>query len=205
MQHLELVDRVYQEIKQMILDQDLVPGQKLVQEKLAAQLGVSRSPLLKALQRLESELLVESIPRRGVYVKQLAPREIRDIFACRAVIEGLSARLAAERSSVSDIKLLHECFQPFVGAKEIDPVDYAKEDRKFHRLILKLSGNAVIDRLELLTNIHLVAFQVGLLRPPEETLAEHLGIIEAIGKGESAKAELLMRQHIEDSCLVVAD
>jgi len=73
MEHVELVDRLYLTVKQMILDQQLVPGQKLVQEKLATELGVSRSPLLKALQRLESELLVESFPRRGMYVKQLAP------------------------------------------------------------------------------------------------------------------------------------
>ncbi|MEO0733057.1 MAG: GntR family transcriptional regulator, partial [Bacteroidota bacterium] len=68
MEHVELGERVYLAVKKMILDQELKPGQKLVQEKLAERLGVSRSPLLKALQRFEAELLVTSIPRRGMLV-----------------------------------------------------------------------------------------------------------------------------------------
>lgn len=198
MEHLELADRLYLTVKQMILDQQLVPGQKLVQEKLATELGVSRSPLLKALQRLESELLVERIPRRGMYVKQLATSDIRDIFQCRAVIEGLSARLAAERTTPDQVAELRACFQPF--AQSTSNVEaYARADRKFHDLIMTFSGNAVVARLELLTNIHQMAFQAGLLRPPVETLPEHLAIIEAISIRNGPEAERLMRSHIEQS------
>lgn len=199
MEHLELVDRLYLTVKGMILDQELAPGQKLVQEKLAAELGVSRSPLLKVLQRLESELLVESIPRRGMYVKQLAATEIRDVFQCRAVIEGLSARLAAERATQADIEVLRACFASFLNQKEIDLSAYGKADRHFHQLIMRYSGNAVVSRLELLTNIHLTAFQAGLLRPPAETLPEHLAIIDAISTRNGSEAERLMRGHIEQS------
>ncbi|MEM6772941.1 MAG: GntR family transcriptional regulator, partial [Bacteroidota bacterium] len=199
MEHLELVDRVYLAVKRMILEQELLPGQKLVQEKLAAELGVSRSPLLKALQRLESELLVEQIPRRGMYVKQLVPTEIRDIFACRAVIEGLSARLTARHATPDQINDLRVCFTPFVGIADIDQEAYARADRKFHQLVMAFSQNAVVSRLELLTNIHLTAFQAGLLRPPATTLPEHMAIIEAIAARDGTTAERLMRQHIEDS------
>ncbi len=199
MEHVELVDRLYLTVKQMILDQQLVPGQKLVQEKLATELGVSRSPLLKALQRLESELLVESFPRRGMYVKQLAPDEVRDIFQCRAVIEGLSARLTAERAAPTEIEKLQACFAPFIKTKVIDAVAYGKADRHFHHLIMTFSGNAVVTRLELMTNIHQTAFQAGLLRPPVETLPEHLAIIDAISVQNGPEAERLMRSHIEDS------
>ncbi|MFK8162706.1 MAG: GntR family transcriptional regulator [Lewinella sp.] len=199
MKHLELVDRLYLTVKQMILDQELAPGQKLVQEKLAAELGVSRSPLLKALQRLEGELLVESIPRRGMYVKQLIPTEIRDVFQCRAVIEGLSARLAAERVTPDEVTALKACFAPFFDQDNINLPSYSKADRHFHQLIMRYSGNAVVSRLELLTNIHLTAFQAGLLRPPAETLPEHLAIIDAISAGNGLEAERLMRGHIERS------
>jgi len=198
MKHMELVDRLYLTVKQMILDQELVPGQKLVQEKLAAELGVSRSPLLKVLQRLEGELLVESIPRRGMYVKEIDAAEIRDVFQCRAVIEGLSARLMAERATPGEISTLRDCFAPF--ATDVSDVEaYARADREFHQLIMTYSGNAVVKRLELLTNIHLTAFQAGLLRTPAETLPEHLAIIEAIAAGDGATAEQRMRGHIEAS------
>lgn len=195
MEHLELVDRVYNAVKQMILNQELEPGQKLVQEKLAAQLGVSRSPLLKALQRLESELLVERIARRGMYVRQLTPQEIREVFQCRAVIEGLSARLTAEAISPQMLDTLKDCFAPFADGIS-DDVAYAAADRRFHQLLMAYSGNAVVQRLELLTNIHAQAFQAGLLRPPATTLPEHLAIIEAIENSDGAAAELRMRAHI---------
>lgn len=198
MEHLELVDRLYFAVKQKIFDQELLPGTKLVQEKLAAELGVSRSPLLKALQRLESELLVESIPRRGMYVKQLVPNEVRDIFQCRAVIEGLSARLTAEKATPAQVAELEQCFASFAPTTtELDA--YSKADRRFHQLILNMSGNAVVNRLELFTSIQTASFGAGLLRPPAETLGEHRAIVGAISRKDGPEAERLMRLHITRS------
>jgi DNA-binding GntR family transcriptional regulator len=198
-QHVELVDRVYSSVKQMIFDQELKPGEKILQEKLSAQLGVSRSPLLKALQRLESEMLVQSIPRRGVYVKQLDIQEITDVFQCRAVLEGLSARLAAERVTPADIDYLRSLFAPFSESEPIDVEEYARADREFHDTIMHIGGNSVIARLELLSNIHLQAFQVGLLRPPVETLSEHRAIVDALAAHDGAAAEAQIRAHIDNS------
>ncbi len=199
MEHLELVDRIYFEVKRMIFDQRLKPGQKLVQEKLSEELGVSRSPLLKALQRLESEFLVEQIPRRGMYVKRMTEKEIVDVFQCRAVIEGLSARLATGVIDPAGIDELRGYFRPFQGRESIEVFAYAEADRSFHTRIMQWSGNAVILRLEVLSNIHLKAYQAGLLRPPERTLPEHFAIIEAMARGDGALAEQLMRAHIERS------
>ena len=203
MEHVELVDRIYLKVKQMIFDQVLEPGQKLIQEKLASELGVSRSPLLKALQRLESELLVEQIPRRGMYVKRVEIKEIRDIFQCRAVIEGLSAKLAAKNMTPQQVQMLKACFAPFLNQAHIEVSEYAKADRLFHHQIMKWSENAVILRLEILNNIHLRAYQAGLLRPPSETLPEHFAIITALEQKDGKKAETLMRQHIERSLAAI--
>ncbi len=202
--HVELVDRIYERVKQMIFDRELLPGQKLVQEKLAEQLGISRSPLLKALQRLESELLVEKLPRRGIYVKQLSRQEILDVFACRAVLEGLSARLLAARISEQQITALQRLFKSFTGQEVIDDRNYAIADRQFHSKIMEWSGNTVIPRLEMLSNIHLQAYQVGLLRPPLETLQEHFDIINAMKNGREFQSEQLMRSHIEKSMEALA-
>jgi len=143
MEHLELVDRIYSEVKQMIFEQKLKQGQKIVQEKLAADLGVSRSPLLKVLQRLEAEMLVESIPRRGIYVKKIDIDELKDVFECRAVLEGLSARLLAQTVTKEQIALLRTCFDPYRDQKTIIPEIYAKSDRQFHAYILEWSGNKI--------------------------------------------------------------
>lgn len=197
MKHVELVDRVYDRVKQMIFDQDLKPGEKIRQEKLAEKLGVSRSPLQKALQRLESELLIESIPRRGVIVKEMSSKELIDVFELRAVLEGLSARLAASRLTSTQINKLKSCFEPFLNKTEIDYDDYAKADRYFHDQIMKWSGNEVVTRLEVLSNVHMNAYQAGLFRAPEETLPEHFAIIEALEKQDGNLAEKLMRNHIQ--------
>ncbi len=185
----------------MIFDQELKPGQKILQEKVSAQLGISRSPLLKALHRLESEMLVESVPRRGMFVKELSLAEVIDIFRCRAVLEGLSARLAAERMTPAEVKELRDIFLPFADQDAIDHEVYAKVDRQFHDRIMHLGGSKVVDRLEILSNINLQAFQVGLLRPPEETLSEHFAIIDALEARDGPVAEERMRAHIDKSTL----
>ncbi len=199
LEHIELTDRIYARVKKMIFDQELLPGQKLLQEKLSAELGVSRTPLLKALHRLESEMLVESKPRRGLYVKALSAQEVIDIFNVRAVIEGLSARLAAGRLEKKQINELRQLFEQFVGQHTIDISEYEKADRQFHNSIMLFSGNKIIPQLEMLSNIHLHAFQAGLLRPPSETIYEHFAIIEALEAGDGARAERAMRDHIDKS------
>ena len=199
-EHIELTDRIYAQVKQMIFDQQLMPGQKILQEKLSADLGVSRTPLLKALHRLESEMLVESIPRRGLFVKKMSKQEMIDIFECRSVIEGLSARLAAQRLNAAELQKITQIFQPFAQQTgKLNVEEYAKRDREFHNTLLELSGNKVIPRLEMLSNIHLFAFQVGLVRPPEETLPEHLAIVDALQHHDAEAAEVRMRSHIEKS------
>jgi len=199
LEHVELVDRIYDRIKQMIYNQELKPGQKLIQEKLAKELGVSRSPLLKALQQLESEFLVEKKPRRGMYVRSLSIGEIVDVFQVRSVIEGLSARLATQHIQRKDIVYLRSLFHPFTNRKRINDEEYALADRAFHSKIMALSENALIFKLESLSHMHLKAYQAGLLRPPQETLPEHLAIIDALEQQQGKKAEKLMRLHIERS------
>jgi DNA-binding GntR family transcriptional regulator len=199
LEHVELTDRIYSRVKKMIFDQELLPGQKLLQEKLSADLGVSRTPLLKALHRLESEMLVESKPRRGLYVKKMSVQEVIDIFYVRSVIEGLSARLAAGRLNQNQIEKLRQLFLPFRGQQSIDISEYEKSDREFHDSIMHYSNNKIIPQLEMLSNIHLHAFQAGLLRPPEETIDEHFAIIEAMAMGDGISAEKAMRAHIDKS------
>jgi len=195
-EHVELSDRVYSRVKEMIFTGQLKPGQKLIQEKLSADLGISRTPLLKALQRLESELLVESIPRRGMYVKKIDLQDIIDVFECRVVIEGLAAKLAAQQATDEQIKALEAIFKPYHHQESIDADAYESSDRDFHSMILKMSSNKVVQRLEMLGNIHFIAYQVGLVRPPELTLKDHTRIFNAIKNREPEQAEQAMKDHL---------
>jgi DNA-binding GntR family transcriptional regulator len=94
--HENLDQKVYLILKQMITDRKLRPGEKIPQEKLARDLGISRTPLVNALKYLEKENLVQARPRRGFFVRLFTPAEMVSIFELRQVLEGLAARRAAE-------------------------------------------------------------------------------------------------------------
>lgn len=167
---------------------------------MANELGVSRPPLLKVLQILESEFL-ESIPRRGYFVRKISTKEIIDIFDFQEVLEGLAARLVADQANDREITKIKNCFRPFIGKSSIDEPKYEKADQEFHRLIKKHCNNVIVERAEMTANIHILAYQLGLLRPPHETLPEHQQIIEAIESRNGPEAEKAMRLHLRKSRL----
>ena len=186
----------YTEVKKMILSNELVPGEKIIQDRLALSLGISRTPLRTALQMLEAENLVESIPRRGMYVKKLSNKDIIDIYDCRMGFETTAVRLFTEQASDKLIEKLADIFTPFIGVETIDEKKYSKADLKFHNTIVERSNNYFL--IDLFTKSNLVDFidRVGLVRPPSETLPEHIEIIEAIKSRNVLKAEKASREHL---------
>ncbi len=197
-EHSELSQPVYKKLKDMILMHELIPGQKIVQEKIAKQLGVSRTPLLKALQMLEYEMLVESIPRRGMFVKIMDWQEMVEVFDCRESLEGMAVNLITQKNNLALVQKLQKLMEPFLlGA--IDITKYRKADARFHQTIIDQCGNALLKRMYFFGNIYAKVVQAGLVRAPEDTLPEHLKIIKAIESGNAAIAEKEMRQHIHNS------
>lgn len=182
----------------MILMHELIPGQKIVQEKIAKQLGVSRTPLLKSLQMLEYEMLVESIPRRGMFVKIMDWQEMVEVFDCRESLEGMAVNLITQKKNPALVQKLQKLMEPFLSGN-IDIAKYRKADARFHQTIIDQCGNALLKRMYFFGNIYAKVVQAGLVRAPEETLPEHLKIIKAIENGNAEIAEKEMRQHIHNS------
>lgn len=193
--HTDLSYEVYKRLKAMILANEFEPGEKLVQEQIAAMFGVSRMPLHKAFQMLENEMLVENLPRRGFYVTKIDNTTLLDAFECREALEGIAARRATVVINERQLEDLQGLFAPFVGTKQIDLKKYIEADQDFHNSILQISGNQVLQKFEVVKNITSQTYRGGLLRQPSETLPEHLAIIDAIAKGDSLLAEKLMREH----------
>ncbi|KAA1245128.1 GntR family transcriptional regulator [Aquimarina sp. RZ0] len=198
-EYTDLSKPIYDRLKEMIINEELKPGEKIIQEKIAESLGVSRTPLMKALLTLENEYLVESIPRRGIFVRSRDQKEIIDVYFCREALEGMAARLLAEQKDYSIIGQLKDCFTPFVNKKEINPINYAKADERFHKSLIKLTGNAPLDKIYFFSSIHDKVIGHGLVRPPEETMEEHFKIINAIAMGNPEDAESYAREHIRKS------
>lgn len=113
-----LVDEAARALREAILDGRLRPGQRLLQDRLAEMLGVSRTPIREALQRLEREGLVRSVGRQGMVVAQLAAQDIEEIYDVREVLEGLAARLAASRISQAQLNTLRKSLERMAGHAE---------------------------------------------------------------------------------------
>jgi DNA-binding GntR family transcriptional regulator len=203
-EHENLDHKVYKTLKSMILEQKLIPGTKIYQDKLAQELGISRTPLVGALKKLEQEKLITAIPRKGFFIKRFSKKEMVHIFELREVLEGLAARRASLNITNDQIQKLSNFFK---GLKiSDDPKDiktYAKEDRRFHHFLMELGGNdllsSILGTYSIITFSYLGGFQEGLVRFPKETIHEHLALIDAISRRDPIEAEELARLHLKKS------
>ena len=201
--HQDLSSEAYRRLKEMILANELKPGEKLKQEQIAEMFGISRMPLHKAFQMLADEMLVENLPRRGFYVTVVDRQRLIDAFEVREALEGVAVRRATNVISPKEIDYLRSLFVSFVGKKEIDVKTYSKSDQEFHDSILKICGNQIVRKLEVISNITLQTYRGGLIRSPRETLPEHLDIISAIEEKDADRAEELIREHSRKTCTLL--
>ena len=202
--HQSLDSMIYDRLKSMIIERKLMPGDKIYQDKLSHEFGVSRTPLVSALKKLEHEKLITAIPRRGFYVRLFSKQEMVHIFELREVLEGLAARKVAVRISDSQIQKLSRFFSGFKESdNNIDLKKYREEDRRFHSYIIEIASgdilSSILETFNILTLGYQFIEQEGLVRPPHETIHEHKAIIEAIGKRDPVNAEKLVRQHLSNS------
>ena len=207
-EHENLDQKAYQILKSMIIERQLLPGDKIPQEKLAEDLGISRTPLINALKFLEHEKLVQSIPRRGFFVRLFDKAEMISIFELRELLEGLSARRACQNITDREIDQLKGFFRQFAGIKDITDIKaYAREDRRFHNLLTGIGAKEFLKSILETYNIISFSYQTvlseGLVRSPNETIHEHLAIIEAISNRDIDSAERLMRRHLSNSAAVL--
>ena len=197
-----LDQKAYQILKDMIENRELLPGQKIPQEKLAAELGISRTPLISALKFLEHEKLIETKPRRGFFVRLFSMEEMVSIFEIREVLEGLSARRAAQSITRSQAKELKKIFQPFLENGDIiDFQTYSRADRQFHNFIAEISSreflSSILQTFNIVSLAYLYPTREGLIRTPNETIKEHIAIVKAICDNDPKAAEQSMRVHLQ--------
>jgi DNA-binding GntR family transcriptional regulator len=139
---VRLADFVYRQIFDAVVSGRIAPGERLVQEVLAEEMDVSRTPVREALLRLETEGILEASERGGFLVRSLDLEEVRATYELRAAVEGYSARLVAERGDPGAIELIRATI-----AEAADGAASAEEgyelNRRVHRLIVEATGNAM--------------------------------------------------------------
>lgn len=191
---------VYKRIKNMILSNELERGTKIIQNGLAEELGVSRTPIRRALSQLAKEHLVEVSQRGLAYVRDFSRKEMTTVFEIREVLEGLACRKAAQ--TVTKKKLEHYKRVYREAMESITDDDwraYQEADVKFHFFVIEASGVRLLE--DMVKSFHILSssFIPGLVRSPQETFREHIAIIDALGRSEAEGAENLMREHLRRS------
>ena len=154
----DLSQRVYRALKERILKGELRSGEKLLQDELAESLGVSRTPLLSALSKLDEEMLVETKPRRGAFVRQLTHEEFIHIYDIRLRLEPLGAAEAAQNGdmdSIADLDAITREFDRLAGSN--DEGGIKEGDYRFHMKIMEMSGNQLLHNIISSFNIILIA------------------------------------------------
>ena len=191
-------------IRRAILDGTLRPGQRLTEEKLAADLQISRTPVREALRVLQAEGLVESTPYQGSTVRAYAIEELDDIYQLRAVLEGHAARRAAERITEDDAATLHESCTRLVSlgdATDENVAQIVEENLFFHTKILEIAGSSRLAAMvRKVIELPLVYKSYHWYSPDQKRMSEqaHGRLTQALSAGDADRAEVIMRTHVYD-------
>ncbi|MDQ4072566.1 MAG: GntR family transcriptional regulator [Actinomycetota bacterium] len=187
-------------IREAIVDGRLTPGQRLKEEELARELGMSRTPVREALLLLQSEGLVESIPRRGATVRSYAADDLDDMYQLRAVLEGYAARRAATRISRDDIARLEESCARFDRLRTEDGLrDLVKENLLFHNVILDAAGSdRLVPLVRKVIELPLVYRSFSWYSPEQKLISQHYHrqLTRALAAGDAKRAEMIMTEHV---------
>ena len=182
----------------MILTNELKPGQKLIQEDLSEQLGVSRTPLLAAFSKLEGDMLIELIPRHGAYVRKCGITELGHFADICLRLEPLGAYGAAGNATQKGLEGLRSVLEAYRQAVAGGNETVIKEtDHHFHLKIMQLSENEALMKIISSCHIMLISNYRGLMTPAAQSLREHEALFTALTEKDAASAERIMHAHIE--------
>jgi DNA-binding GntR family transcriptional regulator len=194
------VEQAYQEIRRRILDNYYAPGHQVLELELAADLGMSRTPVREALVRLQNERFVQIIPRHGMRVVPLSIQELREVYEVLTALE-LTAidRLARSRPGAGTLEAINRALDDMDRALRKQDIDgWVKADEAFHRTLVQLSGNSRLAAMadSLWEQGHRARTTTVRLRSSLSlSNREHRAVVRAIRRGDVRRACALHEQH----------
>ena len=193
---------MYEWLRERIMSGAMSPGEPIRQNTIAKQLGVSASPVREAFRRLESVGLISHTDNLGAAVSELNEDDLQEVYLLRGVMEGLAAKLAAEKRTDDDLKRLRSLLEraEVLIHEEYEPGDLAKLSREFHDEISRIGSPGVIaPRVQQLWFAYPIPQSTSLWADREwakNILAVHRQMLEALERGDGEAAERLGRDHV---------
>jgi len=196
--HASLAQRVADALRDAILARRYRPGERLVEDRLSEELGVSRIPIREALRALAAEGLVRVEPRRGASVAEVSPQLAGDLVEVRATLEGLNARLAArhrEPAVIAELRAILDAGNVAAGAGSVP--ELVRLNGAFHDKLAQAGGNAILgDFMRTLRERTSLVFAVNTARRAEQDWEEHSRILAAVIDGDEELAAMLATRHV---------
>jgi DNA-binding GntR family transcriptional regulator len=203
------VERVRARLERRILEGQLAPGSRLVEQEICRRVGCGRSPVREALRLLAADGLVESHPRRGARVSRITAEEVRDTFEVFEALETLGTRLAARRGGPGHgarFGPVLDAMQRAVAARDLRA--YFRLNARFHRTIYERSGNRTLTRLLLNLGKQITRFRLTALSSPGRmaaSLREHRALAHALMAGDEEVAVRLARGSVANARRALAE
>lgn len=196
--HLSLSERVTGELRRSILTGQRRPGDRLVEDRLSEEMGVSRIPVREALRTLAAEGLVDLQPRRGASVADISKEVGRDLVEVRATLEGLNARLAARHREPGIITELRQVLQAGNAAARARSVeDLVRLNGEFHDKLAQAGRNSILwDIMRMLRERTNLVFAANGARRAQQDWDEHSKILAAVIEGDEEVAGMLAERHV---------
>ena len=202
-------NEVYEDIRQQIAQEKMLPGQWLIERELCETYKISRTPMREILWKLTVDGFLEQEANRGFVVRRLGLEQIFEIFQTREAIEGMAARLACLKGGEAFRSTLREIKEKIARTNiESDPVAGIALGRELHRAIMETAQNRIMaDINKRLANMTVLTANITKRSPAiEKASAEaHLNIINAVLEQDQEKAEKTMRDHLRETCQHVVE
>ena len=197
---VSMVDAAYKDMHRRILDNIWAPGHQALEQEIALQLGMSRTPVREALIRLANEGLVEVIPRRGMRVLPVSAIDMREIYEILGALESVAAEmLAARKPSEAELEPLIVATRAMEKALNAEDLDaWAKADESFHEQLVTMAGNKLLAEAVFShwDRAHRARMFTLRLRPkPVNSTKEHMALVERLRQGDAAGAAAVNREH----------
>lgn len=195
--------KVYAALKHAIANMDIysTPEPKWIDERqLSERLGVSRTPVREAIAMLEQEGFVKSLPRRGIMVLRKTQREVVEMIQAWAALESMAARLVTQHATEEEVAGLRKLFEGFDDThKPADYLsDYSTANIKFHQALIRISGSKLLGEMTDNLLLHVRGIRqltIGRDDRINRSMQDHLDIIDALERRDTAAAEALSRNH----------
>ena len=200
-EYMPLRDIVFKTLREAIITGELKPGERLMEIKLAKELGVSRTPVREAIRKLELEGLVIMTARKGAEVAPINEKDLMEVLEIRKTLEGLACELAANNATKTNIKYFKELNEQIALAVENEDIEeITNKDVDFHEAIYSITNNRRLVQILHQLKEHIFRYRLEYIKDMKNKGAivdEHNAIIAAIEKKDSKKSKAEIEKHIE--------